>query len=277
MRLASVLVDGRPHAARVEGARLVLLPYPDLGSLLAVDDWRAAAAAPATRPDGEVPMESAELRPVVPNPPKIICLGRNYAAHVHEGGHELPEHPVLFAKHSASLCAPYADIPMPSVSQELDWEVELAFVIGLGGRSVPRERALEHVAGYTVSNDFSVRDWQNRTKQWHAGKAWDGLTPLGPYLVTDDELPPGAAGLDVSCEVDGVVMQKGNTAQFIFDVATVIADISTFTRLEPGDVILTGTPSGVGNARDPKLFLTPGQTVVTRVERVGELRNIIVG
>lgn len=273
MRLASVLVDGRPHAARVEGDQFVLLPDEDVGALLRRADWRTRAAAGGER----VGAGSAELRPVVPDPPKIVCMGRNYAEHVAEGGHELPQHPVLFAKYSASLCGPYADIPMPSVSRQLDWEVELAVVIGDGGRAIPRERALAHVAGYTVSNDFSVRDWQNRTKQWHAGKAWDGLTPLGPYLVTEDELPPGARGLDVTCEVGGTVMQAGNTDQFLFDVATVIADISVFTRLEPGDVILTGTPSGVGNARNPQVFLTPGQTVVSRVERVGELRNVVVG
>jgi len=272
MRLASVFVGGRPRAARVDDDRVVLLPHRDLGALLALAEWRGIAAAPGPT----VTLDEVELRPVVPNPPKIVCLGRNYAEHVAEGGHELPEQPVLFAKYSASLCGPYADVPMPAVSDQLDWEAELAVVIGAPGRNIPRERALQHVAGYTVSNDFSVRDWQNRTRQWHAGKAWDGLTPLGPYLVTDDELPPGAAGLDVVCEVDGGVMQKGNTAQFIFDVATVIADISTFTRLEPGDVILTGTPSGVGNARNPKVFLRPGQTVVTRIEQIGELRNVVV-
>jgi acylpyruvate hydrolase len=273
VRLASVaLPDGRETAARVEGDHLVILPHRDVGELLAHDDWRARACA-----DGErVAASDATLLPVVPRPPKIICMGRNYAAHVAEGGHKLPEHPVLFAKHTASLCGPYDDIPMPVVSEQLDWEVELALVIGKAGRAIPRTRALEHVAGYTVSNDFSVRDWQNRTKQWHAGKAWDGLTPLGPHLVTDDELPPGAMGLEVACEVDGVVMQKGNTDQFIFDVAAILADISVFTRLEPGDVVLTGTPSGVGNARSPKVFLAPGQTVVTRVAGVGELRNVIV-
>ena len=274
MRLASVRVlsTQEPHAARVEGDELVLLPYADVGELLARADWRERAAADGDR----VAADRVELRPVIPNPPKIVCMGRNYAAHVAEGGHDLPEAPVLFAKYSSSLCAPDADIPMPAVSEQLDWEVELAFVIGTAGRAIAREDALEHVAGYTVSNDFSVRDWQNRTKQWHAGKAWDGLTPLGPHLVTDDELPAGATGLDVSCEVDGQVMQKGNTSQFIFDVATILADISTFTRLEPGDVILTGTPSGVGNARNPKVFLKPGQTVVTRVAQIGELRNVIV-
>lgn len=277
MRLASVRVRStqQPYAARVEGDDLddlVLLPYADVGELLASDDWRGRAAAEGDR----VAADAVELRPVIPDPPKIVCLGRNYAAHVAEGGHDLPEFPVLFAKYSSSLCAPDADIAMPAVSEQLDWEVELALVIGRAGRAIAPEEALDHVAGYTVSNDFSVRDWQNRTKQWLAGKAWDGLTPLGPYLVTADELPPGARGLDVICEVDGQVMQRGNTSQLIFDVATIIADVSTFTRLEAGDVILTGTPSGVGNARDPKIFLKPGQTVVTRVDRVGELRNVIV-
>ena len=274
MRLASVVLDdGREVAARVEGDELVLLPHRDVGALLAHDDWRVLAGA-----DGErLPASAARLLPVVPRPPKIVCMGRNYAEHVAEGGHELPEHPVLFAKHTASLCAAYDDVPMPEVSDQLDWEVELALVVGKAGRAIPAERALEHVAGYTVSNDFSVRDWQNRTKQWHAGKAWDGLTPLGPHLVTDDELPAGASGLEITCEVDGVVMQKGSTGQFIFDVATILADISVFTRLEPGDVVLTGTPSGVGNARSPKVFLVPGQTVVSRVAGVGELRNRIVG
>jgi acylpyruvate hydrolase len=274
VRLASVvLTDGREAAARVEGDELVLLPVRDVGALLAREDWREAAARRGER----VAAADVRLLPVVPRPPKLICMGRNYAAHVTETGHDLPQHPVLFAKHTASLAGPYDDIPMPSVSRELDWEVELALVIGRPGRAIDREHALEHVAGYTVSNDLSVRDWQNRTQQWHAGKAWDGLTPLGPHLVTDDELAPGAAGLEVVCEVDGVVMQKGNTDQFIFDVPTMIADISTFTRLEPGDVILTGTPSGVGNARSPKVFLETGQTVVSRVSGVGELRNRIRG
>lgn len=273
MRLASVVLpDGREAAVRVDGAELTVLPFRDVGELLAHDDWRVLAAQEGERVDAD----GVRLLQVVPRPPKIICMGRNYAEHVAEGGHDLPEHPVLFAKHTASLTGPYDDIAMPAVSEQLDWEVELAVVIGRPGRAIPKERALEHVAGYTVSNDLSVRDWQNRTKQWHAGKAWDGLTPLGPHLVTDDELAPGATGLEVVCEVDGVVMQKGNTDQLIFDVATMIADISTFTRLEPGDVLLTGTPSGIGNARDPRIFLKPGQTVVTRVVGVGELRNVVV-
>ncbi|MCD4534329.1 fumarylacetoacetate hydrolase family protein [Nocardioides sp. cx-169] len=272
MRLASVRAGDREAAARVEGDTLVLLPFRDVGELLADPAWRELAAS-----DGEiVAVADVRLLPVVPRPDKVVCLGRNYAEHVAETGNELPTHPVLFSKFRSSLTGPYDDVPMPSASELLDWEAELVVVIGTGGRDIAAEDALDHVAGYTVSNDLSVRDWQNRTKQWLAGKAWDGLTPVGPYLVTADELPPGAAGLEISCEVDGVVMQKSSTDKMIFDVATTIADISVFTRLEPGDLILTGTPDGVGNARDPKIFLRPGQVVRTRVERVGETRNRIV-
>ncbi|MCD4526578.1 fumarylacetoacetate hydrolase family protein [Nocardioides sp. cx-173] len=272
MRLASVRVGDREAAARVEGDTLVLLPFRDVGALLADPAWRELAAG-----DGEI-VAGAQVRllPVVPRPDKVVCLGRNYAEHVAETGNELPTHPVLFAKFRSSLTGPYDDVPMPSASELLDWEVELVVVIGTGGRDIAVEDALDHVAGYSVSNDLSVRDWQNRTKQWLAGKAWDGLTPVGPYLVTADDLPPGAAGLEISCEVDGVVMQRSTTDKMIFDVATTIADISVFTRLEPGDLILTGTPDGVGNARDPKIFLRPGQVVLSRVERVGETRNRIV-
>ncbi|MFI9628793.1 fumarylacetoacetate hydrolase family protein [Streptomyces sp. NPDC052042] len=272
MRLASVVVGGRESAARVESGCYHLLPYRDVGELLRRPEWRTLAGA-----EGETARaDEVRLLPVVPRPDKIVCLGRNYAEHVAETGNDLPEHPVLFSKFRASLTGPYDDVPMPRASDRLDWEAEVAVVIGVGGRDIPEAEALSHVAGYTVSNDLSVRDWQSRSRQWLAGKAWDGLTPLGPHLVTDDELPPGAAGLEISCEVDGVVMQQAGTDKMIFDVPTVIAEISTFTLLEPGDVILTGTPSGVGNAREPKIFLSPGQVVVTRVEKIGETRNRIV-
>jgi acylpyruvate hydrolase len=272
VRLATVTVGGRTSAARAEDDRYVLLPYADAGELLEQAGWSRLAAA-----DGEsVATADVRVEPVVPHPPKIVCLGRNYAEHVSETGHCLPEHPVLFSKFTSSLTGPYDDVPMPAPSDRLDWEAELAVVIGTPGRDIPKEQALSHVAGYTVSNDLSVRDYQNRTGQWLAGKAWDGLTPLGPHLVTVNELPPGATGLEISCSVDGVMTQKSTTDKMIFDVATVIADISVFTRLEPGDVILTGTPSGVGNARQPKVFLTPGQVVVTRIEGIGATRNRVV-
>lgn len=272
MRLATIQIDGRTCAARVEGSGYVLLGFADVGELLADPGWRDLAQA-----DGEtVDAEGIRLLPVVLNPRKILCLSRNYAAHAAEGGNEPPPHPDMFVKFASSMIGAYDDIPKPRVSEKLDWEAELAVIIGTGGRNIPHERALDHVAGYSVSNDITVRDWQHRTQQWTAGKAWDGLTPLGPHLVTADELPAGGAGLEIGCSVDGRVWQTSTTDHMVFDVATVIADVSTFTRLEPGDVILTGTPEGVGAAQRPQVFLAPGQTVTVWIEGVGETRNRIV-
>lgn len=272
MRLATIEIEGAPRAARVEGETYVLLPFSDIGELLAHPDWRERAAA-----DGET-RDAAGVRPlpVVLKPSKILCLSRNYAAHAAEGGNVPPSHPDMFVKFPSSMIGAVDDIPMPKVSEKLDWEAELAVIIGTGGRDIPVEQALEHVAGYSVSNDITVRDWQHRTQQWTAGKAWDALTPLGPHLVTADELPPGGAGLEIGCSVDGQVWQTSTTDLMVFDVRTVIADISTFTRLEPGDVILTGTPSGVGAAQRPQVFLSPGQTVTVWVEGIGETKNRIV-
>ncbi|MPY43833.1 fumarylacetoacetate hydrolase family protein, partial [Streptomyces phyllanthi] len=184
--------------------------------------------------------------------------------------------PTLFAKYDGSLIGAHDQIHMPPVSDDLDWEAELAVVVGRPGRHVPREKALAHVAGYTVANDVTVRDWQHRTREFLSGKTFEATTPVGPVLVTPDELPPGASGLDISCSVDGHTMQKSNTADLLFDVADTIAYISTVITLLPGDLILTGTPGGVGAGRDPKVFLRPGQELVTAVEGIGELRNTVV-
>ena len=273
MRLASIAYAGGEAAARLTEAGLLLLPYRDLGELLAHEDWRELAAAEG---GDVVAVADATFLPVVPRPDKIICLGRNYAEHVAETGSDLPQHPMLFTKFRASLTGAYDEVAMPGASDRLDWEAELVVVIGTGGRDIAKADALSHVAGYAVSQDLSVRDWQRHTPQWLPGKAWEGLTPVGPYLVTDDELPPGAVGLEIGCKVDGVVMQKSTTDKMIYDIPTVIEYVSTFISLEPGDVILTGTPDGVGNARDPKIFLEPGQVLETWVERVGEMRNLVV-
>jgi len=278
MRLTTVRItdarDDRPTAAaRQEGDELVLLPFTDVGALLSTgDDWPEQAAA-----DGErMPLDGASFAPVVPHPNKIVCLGLNYATHIKEMGRPTPTHPTLFAKYDGSLIGAHDDIHMPPVSDDLDWEAELGVVIGRPGRHVPREQALDHVAGYTIVNDVTVRDWQHRTREFLSGKTFEATTPVGPTLVTCDELPPGASGLTISCSVDGHTMQKSNTADLLFDVAGVIAYISTVITLLPGDLICTGTPGGVGAGRDPKVFLRPGQELVTSVEGIGELRNTVV-
>ncbi|MFK4099308.1 fumarylacetoacetate hydrolase family protein [Streptomyces sp. NPDC019531] len=275
MRLSTVRVtDDQTAAARQEGEELVLLPYPDLGALLtAGDDWQERAAFAG----GErLPLAEASLAPLVPHPNKIICLGLNYATHIREMGRPTPVHPTLFAKYDGSLIGAHDAIHMPPVSDDLDWEAELGVVVGHRGRHVPRERALEFVAGYTVANDVTVRDWQHRTREFLSGKTFEATTPVGPALVTADELPPGASGLTISCAVDGHTMQKSSTADLLFDVAGIIAYVSTVITLLPGDLILTGTPGGVGAGRDPKVFLRPGQELVTTVEGIGELRNTVV-
>ncbi|MDG5809412.1 fumarylacetoacetate hydrolase family protein [Streptomyces ossamyceticus] len=276
MRLSTVRVadDRQTAAARQEGDELVLLPFSDVGALLAVgDDWPQRAVSA----DGErVPLAEASLAPLVPHPNKIICLGLNYATHIKEMGRPTPAHPTLFAKYDGSLIGAHDDIHTPPVSDDLDWEAELGVVIGRPGRHVPRRQALEYVAGYTVANDITVRDWQHRTREFLSGKTFEATTPIGPALVTPDELPPGASGLTIECSVDGHTMQKSNTADLLFDVADVIAYISTIITLRPGDLILTGTPGGVGAGRDPKVFLRPGQELVTTVEGIGELRNTVV-
>ncbi|SPF02802.1 fumarylacetoacetate hydrolase family protein [Streptomyces sp. MA5143a] len=276
MRLSTVrIADGtQTAAARQKGDELVLLPFSDVGALLSAgDNWQERAASA----DGErLPVAEASLAPLVPHPNKIICLGLNYAGHIKEMGRPTPAHPTLFAKYDGSLIGAHDHIHMPPVSEDLDWEAELAVVIGHRGRHVPREKALQHVAGYTVTNDVTVRDWQHRTREFLSGKTFEATTPIGPSLVTPDELPPGASGLDISCSVDGHTMQKSNTADLLFDVADTITYISTIITLLPGDLILTGTPGGVGAGRDPKVFLRPGQELVTTLEGIGELRNTVV-
>jgi acylpyruvate hydrolase len=276
MRLSTIRVadDRQTSAARQEGDELVLLPFSDVGALLSTgDDWPERAACG----DGErLPLAEASPAPLVPHPNKIICLGLNYASHIKEMGRPTPAHPTLFAKYDGSLIGAYDDVHMPPVSDDLDWEAELGVVVGRRGRHVPREKALEHVAGYTVVNDVTVRDWQHRTREFLSGKTFEATTPVGPALVTPDELPPGASGLTIACSVDGHTMQKSNTADLLFDVADIITYVSTIITLLPGDLICTGTPGGVGAGRDPKVFLRPAQELVTAVEGIGELRNTVV-
>jgi acylpyruvate hydrolase len=219
-----------------------------------------------------IPLADVTLRPVVPQPGKIVCVGLNYRAHVDEGVFEVPDYPALFPKYADALVASGEPVLVPPETEAADYEAELAFVVGRKARRVQWEQALAVVGGYTIANDVTMRDYQYKTHQWLQGKTWAGSTPLGPYLVTPDEVgDPGS--LDISLTLNGETMQSANTSAFIFDIATLVATISEFMPLNPGDVVLTGTPSGVGYRRDPKVLLKDGDRVVVEIEKVGRLEN----
>jgi acylpyruvate hydrolase len=217
-------------------------------------------------------LERVDLAPLVVRPGKIICLGLNYAGHVREMGHDPPEYPTLFAKFSGALIGARDPIVLPGTSDRVDFEAELAFVIGRPARHVAVGCALDHIAGFTVLNDVSVRDWQRRTSQWLQGKTFEHTTPIGPMLVTPDEVD-GARDLRLGCEVDGVVRQDARTSDLVHPPAAIVAYISSIITLEPGDVISMGTPAGVAAGQDPPQFLRPGQRVRTWIEGIGELLN----
>ncbi len=240
-------------------------------SLAAVKAAAAKALASAKHP-------LANVKPALPiaHPPKFICVGLNYLEHAKEGGHAPPTYPSFFARYDRSLVAAGQPVIRPKVSIQLDYECELTIVIGKGGRNIPEEKALDHVFGYTLFNDVSVRDFQRKTSQWLAGKNFDGTGPLGPVVVTADELPPGAAGLNIMTRVNGQTMQSSNTSDMIFPTAKCISILSEIMTLEPGDLIATGTPSGVAHARKPPAWMKGGDVVEVEVERIGILRNPIV-
>jgi acylpyruvate hydrolase len=277
MRLATIRrPDGTTFAARVEGDELVPLPHPDVAALLAEPGWREAAASPT---GDRLALDEADLAPVV-RPQKVICVGLNYRSHIEEMGRPFPDQPTLFIKFADTLTGPYDDLVVPRASAEVDWEVELGVVIGRPARHLDEAGAAACIAGYTVVNDISMRDWQWRTTQWDQGKNFEASTPVGPFLVTGDEIgdpdATGAVDLEVTCRVDGETMQTGRTGDLLFQPATIVAYVSQFTTLRPGDLIATGTPGGVGAGRDPKVFLVPGQVLETAIEGIGACRNLMV-
>ena len=225
--------------------------------------------------DEAVPLAEVTLRPVVPRPGKIVCVGLNYRAHVDEGVFEVPDYPALFPKYADALVGAGQPVLVPPESEAADYEAELAFVVGRSVRRASGEEALAAVAGYTIANDVTMRDYQYKTHQWLQGKTWAASTPLGPYLVTPDEVGDPHA-LDISLTLNGERMQDANTSAFIFDIPTLVATISEFMPLHPGDVVLTGTPSGVGYRRDPKVLLADGDRMVVEIENVGRLENPVV-
>jgi acylpyruvate hydrolase len=272
MKLATIRTTDGTRAVRLDGDLLVDLGYADLGELFAEADWQARAAASGTT----YPAEGADFAPVVPNPSKIICVGHNYTDHIKEMGRELPDYPTLFPKFADTLLGAGDDIAKPTETDALDWEVELAVVIGKTVRRADEQQAADAIAGFTVMNDISVRDWQFRTIEWTQGKIWEASTPVGPYVVTPDEVGGVRPSLAVKTVVDGQVMQQDDTGTLLFDPVFLVRYISTVITLRPGDIIATGTPAGVGNARDPKVFLLPGNTVVTEISGLGACSNKVV-
>jgi len=260
------------------GAADPSLPKDLAGLIAAGPDALARAKAAAGRALASAKQMLGTVKPALPfaRPDKMICVGLNYALHAKEGGHPIPTYPSFFLRVPTSLTAAGAPVIRPKASIQLDYECELTIVVGKGGRHIPEATALEHVFGYTLFNDVSVRDFQRKTTQWTPGKNFDSTGPLGPWVVTADELPPGASGLRIATRVNGETMQDSNTSDMIFSTAKIIATLSEFMTLAPGDVIATGTPSGVAHARKPPAWMKAGDTVEVEVEKIGVLRNPIV-
>jgi acylpyruvate hydrolase len=274
VKLATIRVDGGTRAVKSEGDHLVDLGCADLKQLLSSANWERSAAAAS---GAAYPLEGADFAPVVPRPTKVICVGLNYRSHIEEMKRALPEYPVLFAKFADTLIGANDDVVKPDETEQLDWECELAVVIGMQVRRATGAEAEAAIAGFTVLNDFSMRDYQLRTREWLQGKIWDSTTPVGPFVVTPDELPGGVRPtVETRLTVDGVVKQSANTSDLIFDPVRLIEYISTIVRLNPGDIIATGTNGGVGHARTPQEFLWGGEIVVTTIQGIGSLTTRIV-
>jgi acylpyruvate hydrolase len=268
MRIVTFRLNGKvQHGVRKED---LIKIYPDAVSAVDLADRGASFSA-----SEEVALADVELLPPVPNPGKTICIGLNYRAHAIEGGNPIPDYPAVFMRCTTSLASPGGAIIYPECSDKLDYEAELAVIIGKTARNVTAADALGYVAGYSCFNDGSVRDFQRKSTQWTMGKNFDSTGGFGPELVTPDELPAGAAGLRLVSRLNGEVMQDSNTADMIFDVATLIAILSEGMTLEPGDVIATGTPSGVGYARTPPVYMRPGDITEIEIECIGTLTNTV--
>ncbi len=295
MKLATILHEGRATVALVDPAAGLYWPLdeavPGLPARIAGDmvaciahlGRSASLAAPGA--SGH-PLDAARLLAPIPAPPhNVMCVGKNYQAHAHEftrSGFDagatptdaIPKHPIIFTKPSSAIAGPHDDIPLwPGLHQAVDYEAELAVVIGRGGRAIARERAMAHVFGYTIINDVTARDLQQAHKQWFLGKGIDGFGPMGPWIVTADELD--GADLRVTCRVNGEPRQDGSTADLIFDIPTLIEVISRSVTLAPGDVIATGTPEGVGIGFDPPRFLRDGDVVEVEIAGIGAIRNTV--
>jgi 2-keto-4-pentenoate hydratase/2-oxohepta-3-ene-1,7-dioic acid hydratase in catechol pathway len=272
MRIATLrTANGGTTAALATGAASYLaLPAADVGALLAHPEWRAMVeAAVASEEQTVIAAADADFAPLLPRAGKVICCGLNYADHIQEMGRELPEYPTLFAKFADTLVGA-SDAVEVHGSGRVDWEAELAVVVGSDLFRADQDQAQEAIAGYTVANDVSMRDWQNRTLQWFQGKAFDHTTPVGPVMLTADEVD---GDFEVRGYVNGELVQQGNTSTLVFGPAQLLSYISQFTVLRPGDLVLTGTPGGVGMGMTPPRFLNDGDVLITEIDGIGRLEN----
>ena len=269
MKLATIRTPAGLRAVRVDGENAVETGDTDVRQLLENPRWRERAA---TAQGVSRPVNGLDYAPLIPAPEKIICVGFNYRDHLAETGRPEPEYPEIFAKYAPSLIGAHDDVQLPIVSSMVDFEAELAVIIGSPARHADETQAAAAIAGYTIMNDVSVRDYQRRTSEFLQGKTFEHTTPLGPVLVTPDDLPAG--GWAIQTRLNGKVMQSSTTDQLLFTPVFLIQYISAIITLNPGDVIATGTPGGTGSARRPQLWLTDGSELVTSIHGIGECRNI---
>ncbi|MFQ6330122.1 fumarylacetoacetate hydrolase family protein [Nocardia sp. CWNU-33] len=270
MKLATLRLQGATAAVRVDddASATVIDGFADLSALMDDENWKTLAenAAGAT-----LDLSGADYAPVVPHPGKIVCVGLNYATHIKEMGRDLPEYPTLFAKFKEALIGPYDDVIVPAyAASQLDWEGELAFVIGKRAYQVSEIDASAYIAGYSVINDYTMRDYQYRTLQWDQGKTFEKTSGFGPFLTTTDSYSFGGA---LETRLDGQVVQSTTTDDLVFTPPKLVEYISHIVTLQPGDVVITGTTGGVGHARKPAVYIQDGQTVEVRIEGLGSVKN----
>lgn len=271
MAWVSYRTGGQEHVGIVEGGF-----YVPLEGIHRIDEGTGVDVLQAAHPASGQRISAAEVELLPPSwaPQKVFCVGLNYNEHILETGREFPAYPVMFPKYASSLIAADQPIRVPAESSQVDYEGELAVIIGRPGRRISREDAWDHVLGYAVANDVTMRDYQYKTHQWLQGKAWDAATPLGPYLIGRDEVDISSTGIRTF--VNGEKVQESDLSHLIFDIPALIAVISEFTSLTAGDIILTGTPGGVGYRRDPQLFLTPGTEVTVEIDGVGRIHSHVI-
>ena len=269
--VAAALARGPFHGGLVGDAMCT----SDLSSLVSRGKDALCEAGRLLLSAPEVDLSSVELLPPLPSPGKVVCIGLNYADHSAESGFKVPSYPSVFGRFASSFVGHGAAVIRPRQSDQLDYEGEFVAVIGRGGRDIPKAQALDHVVAYSLFNDASIRDFQFKSPQWTMGKNFDGTGAFGPYLVTAEDLPPGCAGLRLETRLNGQVVQSASTDDLVFDVATLVSILSEAFTFEPGDIIVTGTPAGVGLARKPPLWMKAGDVCEVELEGLGILRNPI--